>query len=1154
VSACQACRADVPVDARFCPACGARLEAAGAMATERKVVTTLFADLVGFTALGERHDPEDIDTALRGFYGLARTIVERFGGTVEKYIGDAVVGLFGVPAAHEDDAERAVRAALELVAHLHELPPVGEEKLQVRCAVNTGPALVRLDALPGTGEGALVGDAVNTAARLLEAAAPMSVVVGERTYALTDRLIAYRRLGELSVRGKQHRVQTWVAVGHVARRGVDLSQTYGAPLVGREVELGVLKGMLARVQASCAPQLALVTGEAGVGKTRLAFELAQWIDREPGLMVVWRQASCLPFGEGSGFQPLADIVRAHAGITEWDDEGEATTKLDHVVPKGPDHEWMAQRLRALIGLDARPADQTENFAAWARFIDALGAGRPAVVFLDDLHWAEDAMLDFLSRLIDSGCSAPLLLLGAARPELIEQHPEFARHLGAAPGAEAPMIRLDLGSLTPGETERLVAKLSPDAGAEMKTVLADRSGGNPFYTEELVRLFQHDHKGATVEWLRFDSLPATLQALLTARLDALDRDRKATLADAAVAGQEFTVELLAAIGGRNTDDVRRLLGELAAKEFIRPADDEGSGVEGASVRERFSFWHALTRDAAYSQLSRKTRADKHAAAARWLEQQSRSGSSESIETAAHHYLTAIGLFRDMHDETSAALIRPRTAASLACAGDRVMRVDVEGAGRFYSKALELMDTASAERLAVQMKLAPLLGDEGRFAEAQSMLEQAVDDARIMEDRLQTAVAMSQLARMLLRRADPSATDVATAAAELLTDDDACREAITVLEQLAMLRIQSADLDAVTDLTLKIETMCGIVGIPMPHMALGLRGYARFGAGRRREGIQDQLDSVLAAEKRGQMTDASRLLDAAALLVMVEDGAAASAALRREGIDAARARHDEAAALYVSTGLVEALMVLGRWPEALDLGVHLAREDNKRGLVYQQSQDEYFLALLHVLRGELHEARPHLMWIEGHREKMPGVEVTGILAAAMFQISAGSVDEAVSQLRRLQQVRTPFFGEPTALLWWPAVVRAAIAAGSADVARALAPRALDWSWCLPEVRTGLTALLAEADGDQRTAGERHRGAALGWQKWGFPYEEAMSWLHAGGCFIRSGRRDEASASLLKARRILEDLGARPGLAEVDRLLSQQVSGSAARPASGPSGGRR
>ena len=629
----------------------------------------------------------------------------------------------------------------------------------------------------------------------------MCVVVGERTHALTDRVIAYRRLGELTVRGKQQRVQTWVAVGQVSRRGVDLSQTYGARLVGREVELGILKGMLARAQASSAPQLALITGEAGVGKTRLAFELAQWIDRQPGLIVIWRQGNCLPYGEGSGFQPLADVVRGHAGIMDGDDADTATARLDRVVPDGPDHEWITERLRALLGLHARPAEQSENFIAWSRFLDGLGAGRPAVVFLDDLHWADDAMLDFLGHLIGGGCSAPLLLVGAARPELLEQHPQFARYLGAAPSADTPVVCLDLGSLTLAETERLVAQLTPEAAPETRMVLSDRSGGNPFYVEELVRLFQHDRRGATDEWLRFESLPDSLQALLTARLDALDSEHKAVLADAAVAGQEFPVSLLATMGNRDERDIRRVLGELATREFVRPMDDEGPAGHETSAPTHFSFWHALTRDAAYSQLSRRARAERHSAAARWLEEESGGGTNDAIEAAAHHYVTAIGLLTEMGGEAAARKLRSPAAAALAGAGDRAIRIDVEGAGRFYSKALELMDTPSLERLAVQVKLAPLLGDEGRFAEAQSMLEQAIDDARAMDDRLQTAVAMSQLARVLLRRAEPAAMDLAGAAADLVAEGDASPAAITVLEQLAMLRIQVADIDAVTDLDAK-----------------------------------------------------------------------------------------------------------------------------------------------------------------------------------------------------------------------------------------------------------------------------------------------------------------------------------------------------------------
>ncbi|MEI6726809.1 MAG: adenylate/guanylate cyclase domain-containing protein, partial [Actinomycetes bacterium] len=354
------------------------------MSTERKVVTTLFADLVGFTALGERHDPEDVDAALRGYYALARTIIERFGGVVEKYIGDAVVGLFGGPLAHEDDAERAVRAALEIVAHLHELPVIGDERLQVRAAVNTGPALVRLHARPGAGEGALVGDAVNTASRLLAEAPPMGVVVGEMTQRLTSRAIVYEGMAARSAKGKAKPIERWLARGPIAQWGTAIAPS-ATPMIGREVELGVLLGLLDKAIASRSPQYALIEGEAGLGKTRLVREMLRRVDERPDFFCTWRQGRCPAYGDGLAFWALGEIVAGHAGILQSDGPEAAEEKLEKALGDGERDEWLLARLRPLVGLPAPQIDRDDAFAAWLQFVLRLARVRPTVLVFEDVH-------------------------------------------------------------------------------------------------------------------------------------------------------------------------------------------------------------------------------------------------------------------------------------------------------------------------------------------------------------------------------------------------------------------------------------------------------------------------------------------------------------------------------------------------------------------------------------------------------------------------------------------------------------------------------------------------------------------------------------------------------------------------------------------------
>ena len=373
---CASCGAGLPSGARFCPSCGTALVERPSAATERKVVTTLFADIVGFTALSEQFDPEDVDAGLRGYFEMARATVERFGGSVEKFIGDAVVGVFGIPTAHEDDAERAVRAALAIVEGMASLPQVGDHALQVRVGVNTGRSLVRLDVSFGSGEGALVGDAVNTAARLLTAAAPMSVVVGKLTRSLSARAIEYDQLDPVTAKGKSQPLDAWLARRPIARRGIDGRGVSLAPLVGREVELAVLEGLLAKAIASATAQFALLVGEAGIGKSRLVTEFFRTLDERPGFFCTWRQGRCPPYGEDLAYWPLREIVTAHAGILQTDRPHVVEKKLRRALGDIADHEWMVTRLLPLVGLPAAQTEHDDNFAAWQLLLEGIARRQP----------------------------------------------------------------------------------------------------------------------------------------------------------------------------------------------------------------------------------------------------------------------------------------------------------------------------------------------------------------------------------------------------------------------------------------------------------------------------------------------------------------------------------------------------------------------------------------------------------------------------------------------------------------------------------------------------------------------------------------------------------------------------------------------------------
>jgi len=487
---CQRCGEDNPERARFCLGCGAPLAApVSAWREERKRVSVLFCDLVGFTSRSERLDVEDVRGVLAPYYQRLRSELERFGGTVEKFIGDAVMALFGAPVAHEDDPERAVRAALAIrdaMAEFNQHDP--DLDLHVRVGVTTGEALVGLDARPVEGEGMASGDVVNTAARLQAGAPVDGILVDETTFRATDRQIAYQPADPVTAKGKTNPVPAWRALGPRASLGVDVDQTPQIALVGRERERDLLTDALARARAEQAPQLVTLIGVPGIGKSRLVWELGELVEADPEL-ITWRQGRCLPYGEGVALWALGEIVKAQAGILDTDPADAATSRLTQAVADliGDEREaaWVLEHLGVLIGVGGGELGgdrRAEAFAAWRRFVEALAEQGPAVLVFEDLHWADALLLDFLDHLVDWAADVPLLIVATARPELLSRRPGWG---GGKPNSSI----VSLAPLSEQDTAQLVATLLGQAllPAELQAALLARAGGNPLYAEEYVRM-------------------------------------------------------------------------------------------------------------------------------------------------------------------------------------------------------------------------------------------------------------------------------------------------------------------------------------------------------------------------------------------------------------------------------------------------------------------------------------------------------------------------------------------------------------------------------------------------------------------------------------------------------------------------------------------
>jgi class 3 adenylate cyclase len=694
---------------------------------ERKVVSILFADLVGFTSRAESLDPEDVEAILRPYHDRLRSELERRGGTVEKLIGDAVMAVFGAPIAHEDDPERAVRAALAIRDWIRD-----EGELEVRVAVNTGEVLVSLEPSPGAERGLVAGDVVNTASRLQAAAPVNGVLVGETTYNATSRVIEYRELPPVEAKGKAEPVAVWEAVQARSRYGADVSYQPRTALIGRERELELLVGALARVRQQSSPQLVTLVGVPGIGKSRLVHELFASVEAQPDL-IYWRQGRCLPYGEGVAFWALGEILKAHAGILEGEPEEQAAAKLravvDEAVPEAQEAQWVARLLGPLLGLgdpNELGADRrTESFAAWRRFFEGLAELDPLVLVFEDLHWADEGLLDFVDYLVEWAGAVPILIVATARPELLTRRPGWG---GGKPNAAT----ISLSPLTEAETAKLLHGLLDRAAlpAELQTRLLERAGGNPLYAEEFARIAAEAGDGDL-------PLPESVQGLIAARLDALDGQEKTLLQDAAVVGKVFWLGAVAAVGGGGrTPALDDSLHRLERREFIRR--ERRSSIERDT---QYSFAHTLVRDVAYGQIPRADRAEKHQRAAVWIESFGRP--EDYADLRAHHYASALEIARAGRADTE-ELVRA-TRLALRDAGDRAASLNAfAAAARDYDRALELWPEDDDERPRLLLGAAAArfrtdVWDERELADAREALLAADDRAGAAEAELLRADA-------------------------------------------------------------------------------------------------------------------------------------------------------------------------------------------------------------------------------------------------------------------------------------------------------------------------------------------------------------------------------------------------------------------------------
>ena len=860
---CPVCSSPAEPGDRFCGTCGNPLSAEGGVAadgpspgpgldpaqagagasTERRVVSVLFADLVGFTALSDDRDPEAVREFLDGYFALARERIARYGGTIEKFIGDAVMAVWGTPVAHEDDAERAVRAALDLLDAIGGLRAPDGSAIAARGAVLTGEAAV---ALGRDGQAMVAGDLVNTASRLQSVAPPGSVLVGEATVHASESAIVYEPAGDQLLRGKGLPVAAWLAVRVVAGRGgFGRTARLEAPFVGRDDELRLLKELLHATARDRRARLVSVLGIAGIGKSRLAWELEKYID---GLVevVYWHQGRSPAYGDGVAFWALGEMVRGRARIAESDPPDVARAKLaamaEEYLPDPDERARVEPRLAALLGLASESAGSAEELtAAWRTLFERIADQGTTVLVFEDLHWADAGLLDFIEGLLSASRNRPILVLALARPELIDDRPAFGATL-------RNHTRLDLAPLTDEAMDMLLLGLVPGIPQAALRTIRDRAAGIPLYAVETVRMLldqgrlsETEGRFRLVSDLGSLAVPESLQALLGARLDTLDEPARELVGLASVLGLSFTVDALVALAGRPEAEVRRRLDGLVAREVFQFDDDPSSPERG-----QFQFIQGVLREVAYTRLARRERLARHLAVAHYYETEA---GDQLAGIVASHYLDALGSAPDDADRSELAA-RARTALEAAATRSTAIGAHASAAG-YLGDAVELTaDDGDRSRLNETRSNALLAA--GLADESVALARELIELGRQRGDRGLQARAAIVLTGALLGSGRSSdgrrEAEAVRAALGPFADEDP--DGIRLTAEVARAQLMSGDHAAaleVIEATLPIAERLGLREV-MAHL-LPSWGWALNGDGRPIEALAVLRGALAFAEREG-----------------------------------------------------------------------------------------------------------------------------------------------------------------------------------------------------------------------------------------------------------------------------------------------------------------
>ncbi|HEY6608781.1 MAG TPA: adenylate/guanylate cyclase domain-containing protein [Candidatus Limnocylindria bacterium] len=1096
-------------------------------AAERRLVSVLFADLVGFTTLSETRDAEQVRDLLSRYFETARQIIDAYGGTVEKFIGDAVMAVWGAPTAFEDDAERAVRSALDLVAAVEAL---GEEigaELELRAGVLTGDAAVTLGA---TQQGMVAGDLVNTASRLQSVAPPGTVLVGEATMQAAADAIAFEPAGEQLLKGKQAPVASFRALRVVAQRGgVGRSEQLEAPFVGRGPELRMLKDFHLATGAERRPRLVSIIGQGGIGKSRLVWEFLKYIDGVTEV-VYWHQGRSPAYGEGISFWALAEMVRSRAQINEHDEPAAARAKvrvaLDEWVTDEVERRWIEPRLLQLLGLDSADADARPDrdslFAAWRVFFERIAEHGVVILVFEDLQWADEGMLDFIDHLLEWTRDRPIYVIGLARPELLDRRSDWG-------AGRRSFTSLALEPLGPEEMRELLGGLVPGLPDAVVERILERAEGIPLYAVETVRMLLATGQlvldagvARPIGDLSELSVPASLHALIASRLDGLEAGDRSLLQAASVIGKTFTAEAVAAVGGLTDADAVTHLRGLVRREMLTVEANPRSPERG-----QYGFVQSLVREVAYGTLAKKDRRRLHLAAARYFETLDDEGIAGAL---AEHYVAAY-LAQPDGPEGEAVAAQARVALRGAAERARALGSFTQ-AVRFLERALEVT-TDPTEELALQTAA----GDAGLFAglddevtahtaRALELARQLGDRERIMLAAVDHAIATSVMGRVadgaaLLEPMQEEYREFEGTTGYVRLRAELARAYLLLGRGEEVLRVVDATLPSAESLELTRETL----GL------LTTRGAALAAIGRPREAITILIGAV-SAGSAAEMPDVE--LRARVNLSYAAAGEDPQLAYRtaRDGLELTRKLGMRGYAYYMIGNATELAIRVGDWDWAL--------AELEEAVATSEQDNTALLRRAEILGLRGHDTSADLQHVADFVAEMTEIQAPATIAEVRALMAFARGDQRAALDLAQSAYRLNMAPDANAV---ETAIRAAAALSDADAVAAALGMMEEYPGRVPAaVLCEGNATLAGLAGRRQEALAGFIDAVRRWHELGLHFEAALAQLNL--VTVLGAADAQARTAGEEARVMFERVGAAPLL---DRLAEAMTRGGAAGAAS-------